>query len=146
MTVSRRKPSRKTVSRRIVLHFPRRLVDRPIVYRLIKDYDLEFNILKASVTPEEEGLMVLELKGKQEKYDAGIRYMVDAGVRIQSLSQSVTRNEERCTQCGVCMTICPTGAFELDVETRRVTFHDDKCLACGLCIKTCPPRAMELHF
>jgi len=146
MTTSRRKPSQKTVSRRIVLRFPRRLVDRPIVYRLIKDYDLEFNILKASVTPEEEGLMVLELKGKQEKYDAGIRYMVDAGVRIQSLSQSVTRNEDRCTQCGVCMTICPTGAFELNPETRRVTFHDDKCLACGLCIKTCPPRAMELHF
>ncbi len=144
--VSRRKPSRKTVSRRIVLHFPRRLVDRPIIYQLIKVYDLEFNILKASVTPEEEGLMVLELKGKQDKYDAGIRYLADAGVRIQSLSQSVTRNEERCTQCGVCMTICPTGAFELDVETRRVTFHDDKCLACGLCIKTCPPRAMELHF
>ena len=144
--VSRRKPSRKTVSRRIVLHFPRRLVDRPIIYQLIKVYDLEFNILKASVTPEEEGLMVLELKGKQDKYDAGIRYLADAGVRIQSLSQSVTRNEERCTQCGVCMTICPTLAFELDPETRRVTFHDDKCLACGLCIKTCPPRAMELHF
>jgi NAD-dependent dihydropyrimidine dehydrogenase PreA subunit len=146
MTIPRRTPSRKTVSRRIVLHFPRRLVDRPIVYRLIKDYDLEFNILKASVTPEEEGLMVLELKGKQDKYDAGIMYLADAGVRIQSLSQSVTRNEERCTQCGVCMTICPTGAFELNPQTRRVTFHDDKCLACGLCIKTCPPRAMELHF
>ena len=52
------------VSRRIVLHFPKRLVDRPLVYRLIKDYNLEFNILKALVTPEEEGLLVLELKGK----------------------------------------------------------------------------------
>lgn len=141
MTVSRR-----TVSRRIVLHFPRRLVDRPIVYRLITDYNLEFNILMASVTPEEEGLMVLELKGKQGDYDAGITYLADAGVRIQSLSQSVTRDEERCTQCGACVTICPTGAFELNMTTRRVTFQDDKCLACGLCIKTCPPRAMELHF
>ena len=146
MTSHRDTASRGTVSRRIVLHFPRRLVDRPIVYHLIKDYDLEFNILKASVTPEEEGLMVLELKGKQDSYDAGIRYLADAGVRIQSLSQSVTRNDERCTQCGACMTICPAAAFELDIETRRVTFHDDKCLACGLCINTCPPRAMELHF
>jgi len=138
--------AKKKVSGRIVLHFPRRLVDRPIVYRLIKDYDLEFNILKASVTPEEEGLMVLELKGKQNDYDSGIRYLADAGVRIEPLSQSVTRNEERCTQCGACMTICPSGAFELDLVTRTVTFHDDKCLACGLCIKTCPPRAMELRF
>lgn len=138
--------SRKNVTRRIVLHFPQRLVDRPIVYRLIKDYSLEFNILKASVTPEQEGLMVIELKGKQEKYDAGIRYLSDAGVRIESLSQSVTRNEERCTQCGVCTGICPSGAFELNTKTRTVIFHDSKCIACGLCIKTCPPRAMELHF
>jgi ferredoxin len=134
------------VSKRIVLHFPRRLVDRPIIYRLVRDYNLEFNILKASVTPEEEGLMVLELTGEQEEYDSGIRYLTDNGVRIQSLSQNVIRNEERCTHCGACITICPTTAFELDPSTRRVTFYDERCLACGMCIKACPPRAMEVHF
>jgi len=135
-----------TVSKRIVLHFPRRLVDRPIVYRLIKDYNLEFNILKASVTPDEEGLMVIELSGEQAEYDEGIKYLTETGVRIQALSQDIIRNEERCTHCGVCITICPTGAFELEPSTRRVKFYDDKCLACGLCIKACPPRAMEVHF
>jgi len=134
------------ISKRIVLHFPRRLVDRPIIYRLVKDYDLEFNILKASVTPEEEGLMVLGLKGEQEEYDKGINFLLKTGVRIQSLSQDVTRNEERCTHCGVCIIICPYGAFELEPLTRRVTFDNEKCLACGLCIKACPPRAMEVHF
>lgn len=134
------------VSKRIVLHFPRRLVDRPIVYRLIKDFDLEFNILKASVTPDEEGLMVIELSGEQNNYDNGIRYLMETGVRIQALGQDVTRNEERCTHCGACITICPPGAFELDPLTRRVTFHNEKCLACALCIRACPPRAMELHF
>jgi len=134
------------VSKRIVLHFPRRLVDRPIVSRLVKDYDLEFNILKASVTPEEEGLMVLELIGKQANYDKGIRYLTESGVKIQSLSQNVIRNEERCTHCGACITICPTGAFEVEPSTKRVMFDDEKCLACGLCIKACPPRAMEVHF
>ncbi len=134
------------ISRKIVLHFPRRMVDRPIVYRLIKDYDLEFNILKAQVTPEEEGLMVLELKGKQENYDRGITYLRESGVIIDSLSQNVLRNEQRCTHCSACITICPTGAFELDPVTRRVSFLDKKCIACGLCIKGCPPRAMEVHF
>jgi ABC-type methionine transport system ATPase subunit len=57
------------VTKKIVLRFPKRLVDRPIIYRLVKDFDLEFNILKASITPEQEGLLVLELKGKQEEYD-----------------------------------------------------------------------------
>ncbi|MFC1974595.1 NIL domain-containing protein [Chloroflexota bacterium] len=77
------------VSKRIVLHFPRRLVDRPIVYRLVKDFDLEFNILKAFFTPEEEGLMVLEISGEQKDYDKGIKYLTKSGVKIQSLSQDV---------------------------------------------------------
>jgi ferredoxin len=134
------------VTKRIVLHFPRRLVERPIIYRLVKDYDLEFNILKASITPEQEGLLVLELKGNQTEYDKGIEFLIKAGVKIQSLSQDVTRNEERCTHCGACVTVCPTGAFRVDAKTREVLFDNAKCIACGLCIPACPPRAMEVHF
>jgi len=134
------------VAKRIVLHFPKRIVDRSIVCRLAKDYELEFNILKALVTPEEEGLMVLGLSGEPGEYDRGIRYLTETGVKIQSLSQDVLRNEERCTHCGACITICPSGAFELDPKTRRVAFYNEKCVACGLCIKACPPHAMEVHF
>jgi NAD-dependent dihydropyrimidine dehydrogenase PreA subunit len=134
------------VSKRIVLHFPRRLVERPIIYRLVKDYDLEFNILKASITPEQEGLLVLELKGNQKEYDKGIEFLMKAGVQIQSLSQDVTRNEERCTNCGACVTVCPTGAFRVDPKTMLIIFDNEKCIACGLCIPACPPRAMEVHF
>ena len=103
------------VSKRIVLHFPRRLVDRPIVYRLIKDYDLELNILKASITPDEEGLLVLELRGEQNNYDKGIEYLTKTGVRIQSLGQNVIRNEERCTHCGACITVCPPMLLNLSL-------------------------------
>jgi NAD-dependent dihydropyrimidine dehydrogenase PreA subunit len=134
------------VTKRIVLRFPQRLVERPIVYRLVKDYDLEFNILKASITPEQEGLLVLELKGEQKEYDKGINFLTKSGVKIQSLSQDVIRNEEKCTNCGACVTVCPAGAFEVDPKTRIVTFHNEKCIACGLCIPACPPRAMEVHF
>ena len=133
-------------SKRIVLHFPKRMVDRPFVYHLIKDYNLEFNILKASITPDSEGLMVLELKGKQEDFDKGINYLVESGIDIQSLSRDVIRNEERCTNCGVCVSVCPSGAFEVDPATRKVKFDNQKCVACSLCIKTCPPHAMEVHF
>ncbi|MFC2006943.1 NIL domain-containing protein [Chloroflexota bacterium] len=134
------------VSKRIVLRFPGRLVDRPIVSQLVRDYNLEFNILKASVTPNQEGVMVMELSGSQRDYDRGIRYLTEAGVEIQALSQDVTRNEERCTHCGACITICPTAAFELDSITRRVNFLNEKCLACELCIKACPLRVLEVHF
>jgi ferredoxin len=134
------------VTKRIVLRFPKRLVERPIIYRLIKDYDLEFNILRAAITPEQEGVMVLELKGNQTEYDKGVEFLIKAGVKIQSLSQDVTRNEERCTHCGACITVCPPGAFRVDPKTRLVIFDNKKCIACGLCLPACPPHAMEVHF
>ncbi|MCX5890612.1 MAG: (Fe-S)-binding protein, partial [Deltaproteobacteria bacterium] len=32
----------------LILRFSREVVDQPIIYRLVKDYDLEFNLLKAT--------------------------------------------------------------------------------------------------
>jgi len=133
-------------SKRIVLHFPNRLVDQPIVYKLVKDYDLQFNILKAYVTPQVVGLMVLELTGEDDNFNKGIEYLYSCGVRIQPLSQDVIRNESKCTDCGVCVPICPTGALVVDPLTRKVNFYDNKCIACELCVKVCPTRAMEVHF
>ncbi len=134
------------ISKRIVLHFPQRLVDQAIVYNLVKEYNLQFNILKASVTPEEEGLMVLELTGQDSDFQRGTEYLISCGVKIQPLSQDVVRNEEKCTHCGVCVPICPVDALVTEKETRKILFHEDKCIACELCVKTCPFRAMEISF
>jgi ferredoxin len=134
------------INRKIVLRFPRELVDKPIICRLVKDYQLDFNILKASVTPNEEGLLVLELSGEKDKLDQAIKFLKKTGVTVQPLSQDIKRNDERCTHCGACVVICPTGALYLDEQTREVIFDNSKCIACELCIKPCPPRAMEVHF
>jgi ferredoxin len=135
-----------TKARKVVLRFPHRLVDKPIIYRLVKDYDLMFNILKASITPNEEGLLVLELSGKKKDYDEAVRFLAKAGVELQSLAQDVSRNEDRCTHCGACVTICPVDAFSVDPVTRRVDFQHTRCIACELCIKPCPVRAMEVRL
>lgn len=134
------------VSKRIVLTFPHSLVDRPIVYKLVKDYDLVFNILQAKITPKEEGLLVLELKGKKENYAEGVKYLTSLGVKIQPLSKDVTRDELKCTHCGACVTICPTAALYIDQKSRKVIFDSEKCIACELCVKACPPRAMIVKF
>jgi len=134
------------ISKRIVLHFPHRLVDQPIIYKLVKDFDLTFNILKAYVTPQEEGLMVLELSGEDNNFNKSMEYLESCGLKIQPLSEDIIRNETKCTDCGVCVPICPVGALEVDPITRKVNFYDNKCIACELCVKVCPTRAMEVHF
>ena len=134
------------ISKKVVLHFPSKLIDKPIISALVRDYNLEFNIMKAFITPEEEGLMVLEISGKERNFDKGIKYLSKAGVKIQPLSKDIKRNDSRCTSCGVCITICPTRALIYDKVTHKVHFYDTKCIACELCIKACPLRAMSVHF
>ncbi len=135
------------VSKRIVLTFPKNLVDKPIVYRLIKDFNLIFNILKASITPEEEGHLVMELTGDEKGVEKGIDYLKKQGVEVQPLSKNIIVNWDECIQCGACVTQCPTGALYItDRSTMRVDFDPAKCIACELCVKPCPPRAIEVHF
>jgi len=133
-------------SKRIVLHFPHKLVDQPIICKLVKDFNLDFNILKAYVTPKEEGLLILELSGEDKNYEQGIQYLKKSGVKVQPLSQDIICNEEKCTDCGLCVPICPTGALVVEPITRKVHFYNNKCIACELCIKVCPVRAMEVHY
>ena len=133
------------ISRRVVLHFPNQLIDQPIVYRLSKEYDLIFNILLARIMPNEEGVMVAELRGEDENYREGIEYLQEQGVHVQLLSRDVHRSEQQCTQCGASTTICPTGALSIPDRTSMiVTFDIEKCVACSLCVQACPPRAMHV--
>lgn len=136
----------RTSKKRVVLTFPHDLLEKPITYHLIKDYDLVVNILKARVSPKEEGLLVLELTGKKLDLDKGIKYLSDLGVGIQSLSQDIRWNKKKCTHCTACITICPSGAFELNRNTMEISFLEEKCIACELCVRMCPYNAMEISF
>jgi len=50
-----------------------------------------------------------------------------------------------CTACGVCATVCPTGALTLvDAEnTFTLEFAPLTCTDCGLCLQLCPPQALQ---
>jgi len=134
------------IAKRVVLHFPKDLLDKTITYKLVKDHDLMFNILQAKITPDEEGIMVIELSGKKKDYAEGVNYLKKQGVGVQLLSQDVKMNEKKCTQCGACIAVCPTEALYIDKKTMKVKFDINKCTACELCVKACPPRAMEVVF
>lgn len=132
-------------SKKISIRFPRHLVSQPVVYHLIKDFNLELNILRAEISSE-LGHMVLELTGNRINFDKGIDYMLKTGLIIDTLCHEVTRNEERCTDCGACVAICPASAFSVNPDSYEIEFDESKCLVCGTCIQACPSRSMELHF
>lgn len=129
---------------KIVLRFPAVIADKPIIYRLVKDFGLMINILKANINPHKEGTMVLELSG--ERYQEGIEYLRGQGVIVQLLSEQIVRNESRCIHCGACTAICPAGALYIERPSMEVCFDGDACVVCQLCTRACPVRAMEVSF
>ena len=130
--------------KKIVLRFGPDISDKPIIYRLVKDYDLLISIVKANVNPQREGTMVLDITGDQ--IEGGMNYLREMGVQVQSLTQEMVRDEGKCTMCGACTAICPTGALFMERPSMEVNFDSDKCLVCQLCLKICPVRAMEVRI
>jgi len=132
--------------RRVVFSYPPHIVEQPVISKLVKDFDLTVNILRARITPKEEGRLVLEITGKRQSLEAGITYVKEMGVEIQPLAQDVKWHEDRCTHCTACISICPTKALDIDRTNMEVSFFRDKCIACEGCIPACPYQAMEILF
>lgn len=126
--------------------FPKATSDKPIIYRLIKQNDVEVNILRADILPQHEGVMILELKGTKNNVREALTYLEDIGVSIERLATRVKRDEEKCFQCGVCTGICPVGALYMRREDMSVQFDADKCTGCSQCVLICPVRAMEMSL
>lgn len=133
-------------TRRIVIKYPPRLVDKPVLCQLSREFGLDFNILRAQVSPETGGLMVLEISADPRNFQAALNRLEGEGISHQPLSRDVVRDDDRCIQCGACVTLCPSGALAAEPGTRRVVHDPDRCTACEYCVLVCPVQAMEVRF
>ena len=135
------------MKKKLLLYFDKSETDKPIVYHLVKDYDLEVNIFRAKVTPDEYGYLVLDLSGDEGSLAAGIEYLESFGIRISDRDRGLTWDESRCTGCGNCIPHCPTQALSIaDSRTRKVTLHAERCIECLSCIDNCPFGACSSIF
>lgn len=132
--------------KRVVLKFPPDLVDQAITYHLIKEYDLVVNILKAKITPREEGELIIDLEGRAATLNKGIAYLKNLGIEIQPLARDIIWAETRCVHCTACVGVCPTQAFVVERDKMQVSLDKSKCVGCGLCVAACPYRAIQILF
>jgi len=135
-----------TYARKIVIRYTPDVVQQPVIYQLVKKYDLVFNILKARIFPRREGVIVLELSGTKENFDHGIRFLKEMGLKVEPLSKSVSQNCDKCVHCGACTAFCSTQALFFESGGSKVIFDAEKCNGCELCVSACPVRAMEINL
>ena len=86
---------------------------------------------------------MLEVKGEKKKFNKGIKFLKDQNVKIQPLSEDIVLLEEKCTHCGLCTSVCPSGALSINRKTMEVIYEPEMCVACLECIYVCPLRAIE---
>lgn len=71
--------------RQLKLTFPQDLIKEPVIFTMAKKYEVMPNIRRAKVT-ESVGEVVLELEGSDQNLDAGIAYLKERGVKIDTVS------------------------------------------------------------
>ncbi len=135
------------ITRKLFLRFPKCETEKPIVYHLVKDYNLRVNIFRAKVTPDEEGYLVLDVAGQEEDIDRGIAFVKTFNVTIDPFNKDVAWHRDRCTHCGNCLSHCPTSALHVpDPTTMEVAFRDELCVECLACLDNCPFGACTAAF
>jgi ferredoxin len=139
--------SESTVTKKLMLFFPKCECEKPIIYHLVKDHNLIVNVYRAKVTPEEEGYLVLDVTGTEANIEKAMDFVRTFDVTINTTGKGVARDEERCTHCGQCVSHCPTGALRIeDKGTREVVYNEADCIECLACIRVCPFGACASTF
>jgi Uncharacterized Fe-S center protein len=122
------------------LKFSPTIVNKTVISDLIKNYDVTFNILKANITPK-GGKMLIEISGSEAK--EGIEYMEKEGIQLNPIKKVVKKDEEKCMDCGECISLCPVNAIKMD-EDWTVELDNQKCIGCGFCTTSCPTKAIKI--
>lgn len=122
------------------LKFSPTIVNKTVISDLIKNYDVTFNILKANITPK-GGKMLIEISGSEAK--EGIKYMEKEGIQLNPIKKVVKKDEDKCMDCGECISLCPVNAIKMD-EDWTVELDNQKCIGCGFCTTSCPTKAIKI--
>jgi len=76
------------MTERYYLSYPRDLIKQPLLYQLVKKFDLVFNIRGASVS-EEMGLVAVEFEGSSEQIDRALSWLRQTGVIVEPIEKNV---------------------------------------------------------
>lgn len=129
------------------LYFPKSETEKPIICHLIRDFNLDINIFRGKITPDEEGCLSLQISGDAQDIDRAFDYLRAFNVEIHAGAVGLMWDAARCTHCGHCTAHCPTDALHFgDARTRTMAFDETRCIECLACVTHCPFGACISNF
>lgn len=73
---------------RLFVSFPEELVDRPMIYEVVKRFEVVPNIRRANVEGH-SGWIILEMAGDTAQIDAAVAYLDDVGCTVNRMEGDV---------------------------------------------------------
>ncbi len=73
---------------RLRLTFPPSLIQEPILYRLVKDFDIVINIRRADVKAD-YGWVALEMEADEAVLERGVAWLKQRGVQVDPIERDV---------------------------------------------------------
>ncbi len=76
------------MKKRFYLTYPPELIKEPLIYQVIKSYEVVVSIRQANVS-DKLGLMALELEGEAAEIDKAVRFLSGKGVTVEPIELDV---------------------------------------------------------
>jgi uncharacterized Fe-S center protein len=106
----------------------------------------------ASIIRKADGFVIFShFKGHMESAFGGAIKNIAMGLSSRAQKQRMHADAHpilkpgKCTRCGLCAEICPTGAAILPQETDPV-YDLTNCIGCSQCIALCPQSALRIFW
>ncbi|HUT96799.1 MAG TPA: 4Fe-4S binding protein, partial [Dehalococcoidales bacterium] len=66
--------------------------------------------------------------------------------QVADAKPAVNINEDYCSRCSICGSLCPYDAITRDHEKDKIILDIEKCQVCGICASACPARAIDTIY
>ena len=124
----------------IRLKFDSKTIKMPIISKVTLETGALINILRANIGAR-KGEVIVEVDDDKAKEVEEI--FKKYGVKVIELSEKIVKDDEKCTNCGLCISLCPMDVFKLN-EEYKVVADVERCIHCGFCVSACPRKALHL--
>jgi len=130
------------VTKKVLLKYSAEKAGEPILASIIKETGTLLNILHAEFSVE-GGEILLAIDAPEAEVNRVIELFEQKGIETKELKRAIQLDEEKCFDCGACLSLCPTGALRL-TDDYSIELDEDKCIYCEICVPSCPVRALKV--
>ena len=75
-------------TRKVMLKYPEHLIQEPVLFKMVRQFDVMPNIRRARVT-DTVGEIALELEGSPENLERGVKFPEEQGVDVEPIEGDV---------------------------------------------------------